>query len=127
MTANLQRIALLGSAAILLLLTSCLHDGVVSRVPLPGSDLTVVLSEDFKHLYSYQLFEHEIPVTDVRGLGPRYSDHCPPARVTSSAGVVSVDWGEGPYHHFVKVDVAHRKILGDTNQSGSPPEIRATQ
>jgi len=83
----------------------------VSRVPLPGTAITVVLTEDFKHMYSAQLFENGKPISDVQLLGPRYSEHCPAARVSSSSGVVTVDWGEQSPHHYVQVDMSTRRII----------------
>jgi hypothetical protein len=99
----------------LLLLISCSGRDVVSRVPLPDSSVTVVLTEDFKHMYSAQLFENGKPVSDLQLLGPRYSDHCPPARVSSSSGLVTVDWGQDSPHHYVQVDVTTRHIVVSSN------------
>ena len=66
-------------------------------------------------MYRARLFENGKPVSDEQLLGPRYSEHCPPARVSASSGTVMVDWGKESPHHYVQVDVSKRRIVVTSN------------
>ena len=96
----------------------------VSRVPVPETDLTVVLTKDFKRLVSYQVFQQESPVSEIRLLGPLDSDNIPTIQVSSSHGVATIEWTNEHVHHFVKIAIAERKILSDSNPADRPATIR---
>lgn len=93
-----------------------LHSAIVSRVILPESALSIIVVEDFKHLYSVQLLDGGRRLSDEL-LGPRYSEKCPPAHISKSGSVVTVAWGASDPKHFVVVDIDHKKIIATSNAS----------
>jgi hypothetical protein len=98
------------------------RDREVSRVAIPGSSAVLVLTEDFKHHYSYRFFQDGRPASAPRFLGPRYEAHCPPPRVSRSGEIVRVDWGEAEPHHYVEIDLGARRVVRDTN--GAETQLR---
>jgi hypothetical protein len=110
----------------LLALRRSLATREVALVPLPGSNLVLVLTEDFKSMYRYQLFENGVAVSEVRLLGIRYSEK-PQVVVKADDHLVSVDLGNLTPRHFVKIDVQHRVVLSDSNRAGRPPQIRTKE
>lgn len=90
---------------------------------VPETDLTLVLTEDFKKLVSYQVFHHGSPVSEVRLLGSMQSDSPPTVQVSTTEGVCTVEWRSERMVHFVKIAVAEMKILSDSNVSDLPPTI----
>jgi hypothetical protein len=110
---------------VLLSLASCSLEKEVSRVAVPGTNLTIVLSEDEKGMYRYRVLSHGVPVSDERLLGPHYDSGSHPAPVVSvSQGFVTISWPSTHTTHYVTVDVARRQIVQDSNAADAPPKIR---
>jgi hypothetical protein len=107
--------ALVVAFALALVAIDRVQDREVSHVAIPGSAAVLVLSEDFKHHYSYRFFRDGRPVSAARFLGPRYQERCPPARVSRSGEIVRVDWGEAGPHHYVEIDLGARRVVRDSN------------
>jgi hypothetical protein len=92
------------------LLSSCLVP-TVSRVPVPGSSMTVVVTADLAGCYDVELFDHGHPVPGARQcLGPYASQHCS-AQVSTASNIVTIALTDGGYHYTVAVDVAARQFV----------------
>jgi len=92
------------------LLSSCLVP-TVSRVPVPGSSMTVVVTADLAGCYDVELFDHGHPVPGARQcLGPYASQHCS-AQVSTTSNIVTIALTDGGYHYSVAVDVTARQFV----------------
>jgi len=77
------------------LLVSCMCP-VVSRVPVPGSSMTAVVTADLAGCYDVQLFEHGHPIPGCsQCLGPYSSQHCSLAQVSTTSNIVTIAWAMG--------------------------------
>lgn len=113
-----------GLMTVSVMLERALASREVSRVEIPETELTIVLTEDFKHLHSYQVFERGHPISELRLLGPRYARRLDPARVTVTSDIASIEWGEREPRHFVRIDLKGLTVDRDSNRAGTPPELR---
>jgi len=102
----------------ILVLTSCSLEHEVSRVTLPDTGLSVVVSEDEKSLYRCRIFLQE-KSSDGRICGHRESvprdARLPDPVITRSGDVATIDWLGASVQ--VKIDVVRRAIVDDPNLS----------
>jgi hypothetical protein len=100
------------------LLSSCLVP-TVSRVPVPGSSMTAVVTADLAGCYDVQLYEHGHPIPgQVQCLGPYASQHCSLAQVATTSNVVTITWmdgGSNGHHYGTAVDVDARRFAVYSN------------
>jgi hypothetical protein len=97
------------------LLVSCMCP-VVSRVPVPGSSMTAVVTADLAGCYDVQLFEHGHPIPGCsQCLGPYSSQHCSLAQVSTTSNIVTIAWADGGYHYSTAVDVDARRFVVYSN------------
>jgi len=87
----------------------------VSRVPIPGSPMTAVVTADLSGCYSVQLFEHGHPISDLQLLGPFVSEHCSLTQVSRTSNIVTIDWTDEGNHYQTAVDVAARRFVIHSN------------
>lgn len=88
---------------------------VVSRVPVPGSSMTAIVTADLAGCYDVQLFEHGHSISDFQCLGPCASQHCSLAKVSSASNIVTIDWTDEGNHYHTAVDVAARRFAVYSN------------
>ena len=99
------------SVGVAFLLTSCLTP-VESRVPIPGSSLSAVVTADLAGCYDVQLFEHGHPLPGERQcLGPYVSQRCALAHVSTTSNVVTIVWTDGDRRYSAAVDVEARRLV----------------
>jgi hypothetical protein len=100
------------------LLSSCLAP-TVSRVPVPGSSMTAVVTADLAGCYDVQLYEHGHPIPgQLQCLGPYASQHCSLAQVATTSNIVTITWTDGGsngYHYSSAVDVDARRFVVYSN------------
>jgi hypothetical protein len=89
---------------------------VVSRVPVPGSSMTAVVTADLAGFYDVELLENGHPIPGVRAcLGPYASQHCSLAQVSATSNIVTIAWTDGGYHYSAVVDVGGRRFVNYSN------------
>src|SRR5579862_1060046 len=97
------------------LLASCMTP-TVSRVPVPGSSMTAVVTADLAGCYDVQLYEHGHPIPgQVQCLGPYASQHCSLAQVSTTSNIVTIAWTDGDHHYSTAVDVDARRFVVFSN------------
>jgi hypothetical protein len=105
---------------------ACSLEHEVSRVPVPGTDLTLVITQDEKRMFSYEVFSGEEAVSDRRLFSEYCSEPLPPAEITQQPGTVKISWQvkcqEGL---FIEFDLGRVQLRRDSNLSGAPPTIRS--
>ena len=83
----------------------------VSRVPVPGSSMTAVVTADLAGCYDVQLYDQGHLISgQLQCLGPYASQHCS-AQVTTASNIVTIALSDGGYHYTVAVDVAARQFV----------------
>src|SRR5580704_3175146 len=97
-----------------LLFLYAVRTNVVSRVPIPGSSMTAVVTADISGCYSCQLFEHGYPISKLSLLGPYASRSCSLEDVSSVSNIVTIEWSDG-YHYSVAVDINARRFVTYSN------------
>lgn len=102
-------LVLLASAAFLLFVYAA-RTSVVSRVPIPGSPMTAVVTADVSGCYKCQLFEHGHPISDPELLGPYASRSCSLTRVAGVSNVVTIGWADHNYHYIVLINMGTRRF-----------------
>jgi hypothetical protein len=100
-------------------LSSCATDREVARVAIPDTNLTLVLTEDEKRMFRYEILVHSKPVLEQGFLGPHDADSSLQPVVTRDGGVITFTWHGSLIRHFVKFDVATCELVGDSH--GRPP------
>jgi hypothetical protein len=97
-------------AGIVVFLASCMTP-TVSRVPVPGSSMTMVVTADLAGCYDAELFDRGHPIPGSRYcLGPYASQRCS-AQVMTASDIVTIALTDGGYHYTVAVDVAARQFV----------------
>ena len=102
-------------AIAVILVGGCLGRREASRVPIPNSSLTAVVTEDIAGTYSCQLFDGGHPISGFQMLGPAASEHCSLAQVSTTSNIVTIAWTDGGYHYSTEVDVAARRFVVYSN------------
>lgn len=83
----------------------------VSRVPVPGSSMTMVVTADLAGCYDVELFDHGQAIPGSRQcLGPYASQHVS-SQVSAASNIVTIALTDGGYHYTVAVDVASRQFV----------------
>jgi hypothetical protein len=89
---------------------------VVSRVPVPGSSMTAVVTADLAGCYDVELFDSGHPVPGTwQCLGPYASEHCALEGISTTSNIVSIAWTDGGYHYGAAIDVAGRRFVNYSN------------
>ena len=102
--------------SIVFLILSCITP-TVSRVPVPGSSMTVVVTADFAGCYDVELFDQGHPIPgSILCLGPYASQHCS-AQVSTASNIVTIALTDGSYQYYVAVDVAARHFVTNSVQN----------
>jgi hypothetical protein len=97
------------------LLSSCMTP-TVSRVPVPGSAMTAVVTADLAGCYDVKLYEHGHPLAgQLQCLGPYGSSHCSLTQVTTTSNIVTIAWTDGSYHYSTSVDIDARQFVVYSN------------
>ena len=86
----------------------------VSRVTIPSSDMTVIVTADLSGCYSCQLFENGHPISGLQLLGPYASMKCSLENVSVVSNIATINWSDG-YHYQVEVDIPARKFVVNSN------------
>ena len=86
----------------------------VSRVLIPGSDMTAVVTADLSGCYSCQLFENGCSISGLQLLGPYASMKCSLDNVSVVSNIATIKWSDG-YHYQVEVDIAARQFVVHSN------------
>jgi hypothetical protein len=109
---------LISTVGMAFLLSSCLVP-TVSRVPVPGSSMTAVVTADLEGCYDVELYEQGHPIPGQRQcLGPYASQHCSLAQVSTTSNIVTITWTDGGsngYHYSTAVDVDARRFVVYSN------------
>lgn len=110
---------LVSLAGAVFLLVSCVFGRqVVSRVPVPGSSMTAIVTSDIAGCYSVQLFEHGHPISDFWLLGPYASQKCTLEKVTCVSNIVTINWSDGN-RNSVAVNINARRFVTNSNSLSS--------
>ena len=106
-------------AVFLLILWFFFSQEVVSRVPIPSSSMTAVVTADIAGCYDVQLFDHgNLIPGQTQCLGPYASQHCSLAQVATTSNIVTITWTDGGsngYHYSTAVDVDARRFVVYSN------------
>jgi hypothetical protein len=102
------------ASAIVLLFVYAVRTNVASRVPIPGSSMSAVVTADVSGCYSCQLFDQGHPISDLLPLGPYASRSCSLEHISSVSNIVTIEWADG-YHYSVMVDIASRRFIVGSN------------
>ena len=109
-----------GAVAAFLIWAFVLRPQVVSRVPLPGSSMTAIITSDLAGCCYCQLFERGHPVSDLHILGSYVSGMCSTAHVSRASNIVTVDWGDGSQNYYaVAIDIEARGFVVSSNSTPS--------
>ena len=111
---------------IVLLLAAC-SNREISRVAVPGTDLTVVVVEDWKDMYWYRFYQGDAPVSTDRLLGPRYDSNPSGPVVERQGSVVKLSWPSQRGVHFIEFDTVTHRVIQDSNGSGPLPTFTLTK
>jgi len=101
--------------AVFLLISCVLGRQVVSRVPVPGSSMTAIVTADISGCYSVQLFEHGQPISGFQLLGPFASQHCSLSQVSTTSNIVTINWADESNRCSTAVDVDARRFVVYSN------------
>src|SRR5882724_11504587 len=109
------------------LLTACSLEHEVSRVSVPGTDLTLVVVQDEKKMFRYRVVANDERVSEDRLFSGPCSERLPDAVVTRESDLVRISWpvrcqGQGL---FVEFDLRRAQIRRDSNIADAPPIIQA--
>jgi hypothetical protein len=95
-----------------------LRPQVESRVPVPGSAMTVIITSDLAGCCYCQLFEHGRPVSDRHILGSYVAGMCSTAHVSRASNIVTVDWGDQSQNYYtVAIDIEARGFAVSSNRT----------
>jgi hypothetical protein len=101
---------LVSLVSIVILLASCMT-GTVSRVSVPGSSMTMVVTADLAGCYDVELFDHRQPIPGSRQcLGP-YASKRVSSQVSTASNIVTIALTDDSYHYTVAVDIAARQFV----------------
>jgi hypothetical protein len=100
---------------VFLLMSYVLSPQVVSRVPVPGSSMTAIVTDDLSGCYSVRLFEHGQPISGFQLLGPFVSQHCSLSQVSAMSNIVTIDWTDEGNRYRTAVDIAARRFVAYSN------------
>ena len=101
--------------SIVVLLPSCMTP-VVSRVAVPGSSMTAVVTADLAGCYDVDLFENGQAIPDARQcLGPYVSQRCSVALVSATSNIVTIIWADSGRRYSTAVDIVARRFVTYTN------------
>jgi hypothetical protein len=102
-----------------MVLASCSMEHEVSRVALPDTGLTVVVTEDEKSLYRFRIYPQD-KSSDGRIIGVRQGiardAPLPTPIITRSGDVATIYWPGTNLR--VRIDVVRGQVIDDSNQSG---------
>ena len=98
--------------AAILFATSCSLEDELSRVAVPGTDLTVVLSQDEKHLWRCQLFAGRRSISEQLICGaPDYWEDRVTFTTRQQGDSFYIHWTQDDHHStLVRVDLRSRTI-----------------
>lgn len=107
------------SAALLgLLSTLCVGactDHEVTRVAVPDTNVTLVLTQDEKQMFRYEVRVGRRAALDQGFLGPYDADSSLRPVMTREGNVVTFTWHGSRLRHFVQFDVATCQLVGDSH------------
>jgi hypothetical protein len=108
----------LSAVLVAVALASCSTEKEMARIAVPNTNLILVLNEDEKQMFRYQVFADDKLASDNNFLGPH--DYKVPIQptVTVNGSTVRFAW-HGPYiTQFVEFDVAACEITQDSHGAG---------
>jgi hypothetical protein len=92
---------------------------------VPGTNLTLVVNQDFKYMFHYQISAHGRPVSDWRAFGSPCAKGVSTADIIQQPGIVRISWKDKCQNSlFVEFDIQRGQIVRDSNLADSPPAIR---
>ena len=95
--------------------TAC-ADRELVRVAVPDTNLTLVLSEDEKQMFRYEVLVDDRPALDQGFLGPHDADSSLQPAITREGNVVTLTWHGSLLRHFVQFNVATCQLIGDSHE-----------
>jgi hypothetical protein len=99
-------------------LASCSTEKEVAKVAVPNTNMVLVLNEDEKQMFRYQVFADEKLESDNNFLGPHDHDVLSRPTVNANGSTVRFTW-RGPYiTQFVEFDVVACEITQDSHGAG---------
>jgi hypothetical protein len=101
---------LISLLSIVVLLTSCLTP-TVSRISVPGSSMTMVITADLAGCYDVELFDHERPIPGSRQCLGSYASQHVSSQISTASNIVTIVLKDGNYHYTVAVDIAARQFV----------------
>jgi hypothetical protein len=100
-------------------LASCSTEKEVARIAVPNTNLTLVLNEDEKQMFRYQVFAEKKLASDNNFLGPHDYNVSTRPTINVDGSTVRFTW-HGPYiTQFVEFDVAACEIKQDSHGAGT--------
>jgi hypothetical protein len=105
-----------------LVLWSCSLEHEIARVPVPDTNLMLVLTEDEKQMFRYQVLADGSSVL-YGFLGPHDADAPHQPAVTREGNVVTYVWRGSLNRQFIQIDVATCQIVNDSHET-KPMQIR---
>lgn len=113
--------------ALVALLAGCSLEREVSRVSVPGTELTLVVVQDEKQMFRYRVLAGDQPVSAERLFSGPCSEPLPDAVVTQESEMVRISWPVRCQRQglFVEFDVRRGQIRRDSNHADAPLVIQA--
>lgn len=109
--------------ATIILLCACSLTEEVARVAIPGTTLTVVVVQDEKRMYRYQIFEDGAAVSGERLFSGYSAGPLPQPVIAESNGLVRISWPKKDQELFLEFDRRAGQIVRDSNLADHPPTI----
>ena len=91
-------------------------DHEVARVAVPDTNVTLVLSEDEKQMFRYEVLVDHRSALDQGFLGPHDADSSLRPVTTREGNVVTFTWHGSLLRHFVQFNVATCQVVGDSHE-----------
>src|ERR1700744_2391742 len=87
---------------------------MVSRIAVPGSSLTVIITADLAGCYDVELFDHGQMVRGSRQcLGPYALRHVS-SQISTVSNIVAIALADGGYHYAIAVDITARQFVTES-------------
>ena len=107
-------LALLGLLSVLCLAGCTDHE--LTRIAVPDTNVTLVLIEDEKQMFRYEVLVDHRSALEQGFLGPHDADSSLRPVVTRDGDLVTFTWHGSLVRHFVQFNVATCQLVGDSHE-----------
>ena len=91
-------------------------DHELTRVAVPDTNVTLVLTEDEKQMFRYEVRVGHRSALEQGFLGPHDVDSSLRHVITREGNVVTFTWHGSLLRHFVQLNVATCQLVGDSHE-----------